>query len=109
MFQILSDSDICMSCGACCEYYRVSFYWYEMIEREIPEEMIQPITPFLACMVGTSQPKPRCIALEGKVGDHTKCSIYTHRPSACYEVNIGDDKCNAARLKHGLPPIEKKL
>lgn len=53
----------CLSCGACCAYYRVSFYWAE--GEQIPEHLVESITPVYSCMKGTNQTQPRCQALEG--------------------------------------------
>lgn len=46
----------CMHCGACCAYFRVSFYWAEMVSGGgvVPDELTEPLTPFLSCMKGTN-------------------------------------------------------
>lgn len=95
----------CLACGACCAFYRVSFYWAEIKERSIPDKLIEQLTPHHACLAGTNNPSPRCIALEGEVGKCVSCTAYEQRPSPCQELQIGDDKCNKARQKYGLPPI----
>lgn len=95
----------CMTCGACCAAYRVSFYWAEIDERNIPSHLVEQLTSVKACMVGTNCSKPRCAALEGEVGKEVRCTAYEHRPSPCHEVEVGDEKCNHARQKCGLPPL----
>jgi Fe-S-cluster containining protein len=55
--------DVCQRCGACCAHFRVSFYWAEAAERQLPDSAIEQVTPLLACMAGTNQPEPRCHAL----------------------------------------------
>lgn len=95
----------CQQCGACCSTYRVSFYWGEASQSGLPDEAMQKLTPFLACMAGTNDVPPRCHALSGQVGVAVTCSVYEQRPSPCRELQPGDDKCNRARARHGLPPI----
>jgi len=67
--------------------------------------MTERLTPHLSCMAGTNQAKPRCLALQGGVGQSVSCSVYAARPSACREVEAGDDKCQRARRAHGLPEL----
>lgn len=96
------SSRICMSCGACCAFFRVSFYWAEGEALGIPEAMTSKVNDFYSCMKGTNQPKPCCIALGGEVGKQVACQIYPIRPSACHTVNVGDEQCRKARQMHGL-------
>jgi hypothetical protein len=96
---------ICQSCGACCETYRVSFYWAEALERGIADDMVEQLTPWHACLRGTNDLKPRCAALTGKVGERVACGMYAARPSPCREVQVGDDRCRRARQRHGLPDL----
>ena len=98
-------SSICQSCGACCVTYRVSFYWAEAAERDIPDAMVEQLTPWHACLRGTNDARPRCAALNGRVGEHVACGMYAQRPSPCREVEVGDERCRRARARHGLPPL----
>lgn len=95
----------CTRCGACCAYFRVSFYWAEAIERGLPEALFEPLSPVLACMVGTNGPSPRCNALSGEIGEAVTCGVYAQRTSTCREVQPGDAQCLKARAGHGLPPL----
>jgi Fe-S-cluster containining protein len=110
----------CLKCGACCTFYRVSFYWSEAdpaMGGEVPPEMTEPLPPYFACMRGTNQPNPRCVALRGRIGDLVSCSIYNLRSSTCREFGFHLDKgelvtspekmerCNHARAACGLPPL----
>jgi Fe-S-cluster containining protein len=101
----MSAENPCLDCGACCVTYRVSFYWAEAEALGLPEPLVEQVNAFYACMAGTNQPRPRCQALTGEIGSAVACSVYTQRPAACHEVLAGDDKCLAARQRHGLPPI----
>lgn len=94
---------ICTHCGACCAYFRVSFYWSE--GSGLPDELKEALTPVYDCMAGTNQKNPRCQALEGQVGSKVSCSVYPNRTSPCKEVMPGDEKCLKARAAHGLPDL----
>ncbi len=91
MFEVAMPDNPCVSCGACCARYRVSFYWAEACENEperVPVALTEDVTPFLRCMAGTNCSKPRCVALLGSVENAVACSIYDQRPSPCREFGI---------------------
>jgi uncharacterized protein len=104
----------CLRCGACCAFYRASFYWAESESASpggVPDHLTEKINDFRVQMKGTRGPQPRCIALTGVIGQSVACSIYTQRSSVCRDFqpslldglpNIG---CDQARLAHGLPPL----
>lgn len=104
-----ADDNPCVSCGACCATYRVSFYWAEAEVLGLPASLFEQLTPFYACMAGTNQPRSRCHALVGEIGGVVACSVYAQRPAACHEVLAGDDKCVAARQRHGLPLLPPRF
>lgn len=110
----------CESCGACCAYFRVSFYWGESDGEKngtVPAELIEDVSPFLQAMKGTNQQHPHCIALEGEVGHLVRCKIYEYRPSTCQDFGVHwqdgvahidhEDlvRCNQARADFGLPEL----
>lgn len=104
----------CLTCGACCAAFRVSFYWAETdphYPNAVPEDYVEKLTPLRAVMRGTNQSHPRCDALIGDVGIAVRCAIYERRPSPCREVNISwnhgkpDEKCDRARMACGLLPF----
>lgn len=95
----------CLSCGACCAFFRVSFYWAEVMARGMPEDLTEKVNNFIGCMAGTGSVPSRCIALSGTVGERVSCSIYHQRPAPCHSVQAGDEKCNRARERHDLPPL----
>lgn len=112
----------CLSCGACCANFRVSFYWRETSadpQGTVPEDLTEPLNDFYACMGGTNRKEPYCVALNGLVGKQVSCVIYPQRSSTCREFGIHWvrgrlfvnslelERCNQARLVHGLPPLEK--
>ncbi|BBQ84232.1 MULTISPECIES: YkgJ family cysteine cluster protein [Enterobacteriaceae] len=110
----MSEINPCMTCGACCAYFRVSFYWAEGDDAggPVPAQLTEPVTPFLRCMTGTNQRQSRCSALSGTIGDSVSCTIYAHRPSPCREFAMSgengelNEACNRARARYGLPPLE---
>ncbi|MGY6624710.1 YkgJ family cysteine cluster protein [Acinetobacter johnsonii] len=100
MLSQVPTEDACLSCGACCAFFRVSFYWAEGIS--MPEHYTEPVTAVYSCMVGTNQASPRCIALQGTIGEQVSCGMYEQRSSSCKEVQIADDQCNKARRAHNM-------
>ena len=46
----MSEINPCMTCGACCAYFRVSFYWAEADDAggPVPSALTEPLTPFAA-------------------------------------------------------------
>jgi Fe-S-cluster containining protein len=77
----------------------------------VPEALVESVGSHLVCMRGTASAPVRCTALRGKIGEAVSCVIYEFRPSACREfaplaaVGRGDEACNEARQRHGLPPL----
>ncbi len=114
----------CMSCGACCAHFRVSFYWGEADPARggtVPPELAEDLSPFLRCMKGTSQSAPRCAALEGEIGQRVRCAIYEGRPTPCRDFGVewvdgvlvfnAEDleRCTQARAAWGLPPLTQEF
>jgi uncharacterized protein len=105
----------CLDCGACCAHFRVSFYWAEADRAAgglTPAELSVQLTPHRAAMRGTETFPPRCVALEGKIGERVHCTIYPLRPSPCRDFRASwsdgarSEPCDRARAAHGLPPLE---
>lgn len=104
----------CLSCGACCAHFRVSFYWSEAhpeLGWGIPETLLANLNIYRCVMRGTDRPQPRCEALLGDVGHAVRCTIYEQRPSPCREFKMAWEEgqantaCDRARQAWGLPPI----
>ncbi|WP_020408513.1 YkgJ family cysteine cluster protein [Hahella ganghwensis] len=98
----------CISCGACCAAFRVSFYWAEadpFAGGSVPSELTEKISPSLVAMKGTNQSATRCVALEGEIGGDIRCNIYEQRSSTCREFEAGSEACLRARRKHGLDDV----
>lgn len=108
------ESNPCLTCGACCCSFRVSFYLGETTDNPfgtVPSELTEPVAPNFVAMRGTNQPSPRCVALQGKIGEYTPCAIYNERSSTCREFEaswsngVRNEACDKARAKHGLAPL----
>ncbi|HEF4758359.1 TPA: YkgJ family cysteine cluster protein [Pseudomonas putida] len=110
----MSEVSPCLNCGACCSYFRVSFFWGECASSggTVPDELVEQITPSRVAMLGTDCKKPRCISLEGEVGSTVKCTIYDKRSTPCREFEASwvdgqhNPDCDAARAAFGLAPLE---
>jgi len=113
----MSTENPCLSCGACCAYFRVSFYWGECQSAGglVPDNLTVAVTPHLVAMQGTEQKPTRCKALLGEIGCGTRCTIYENRSSTCREFTAAwengepNPHCDAARAAHGLPPLVPPL
>jgi Fe-S-cluster containining protein len=101
----------CLRCGACCAHFRVAFHWSEAeasLGGVVPPQQTEKLDPHRLAMRGTNASQPRCIALQGVVGEAALCGIYAHRPSVCREVTPSWEfgevsaQCDKARLAHGL-------
>ena len=95
----------CQSCGACCAFFRVSFYWAETDahpEGSVPQALTTAISPHHVAMQGTTRKPPRCVALDGDIGKSVGCRIYEQRSSTCREFEMGSEGCLKARKQHQL-------
>lgn len=102
-------SQHCLSCGACCAAFRVSFYWAETDAHPqglVPQALTQVVSPHHVCMRGTEKNPVHCIALVGVVGKQVSCNIYALRSSTCREFSAGSEACNRARAIHHLQGIQ---
>lgn len=109
----MSGDNPCTRCGACCASFRVDFAAAELQSEggSVPDGLAAPVTFHTARMRGTDHASPRCAALVGQVGVKAGCGIYEWRPSPCREFGAlaplgrGDEACDRARARHGLPPL----
>jgi Fe-S-cluster containining protein len=107
-------SNPCMTCGACCAFFRVSFYWSEADASaggQTPPHFTAKVSPYTTLMRGTERTPPRCVALHGTIGESVRCVIHPLRPSPCREFRaswvdgLHNERCDRARAAHGLPPL----
>ena len=105
----------CLSCGACCAHFRVSFYCGEIAGDDggtVPPELVSQVGPLRACMKGTEHGGQRCVALRGEIGAAgIHCAIYEQRPSPCRDFPAWEEDgtpnpdCQKVRAKFGLPAL----
>lgn len=111
------DENPCLTCGACCAYFRILLNWTEVDEFHpdgVPETMTARVTDYLRVMLGTDEPPTRCIALEGEVGVSVRCKIYEKRCSMCREFSplfwddgTPNEACDRARAAFNLCPLKR--
>ncbi|MBW7882658.1 MAG: YkgJ family cysteine cluster protein [Caldilineaceae bacterium] len=113
----MGATDLCLSCGACCVHFRVSFHWSEAepeLGGAVPAALTEPLDNFHLVMRGTAARPVRCIALEGEVGSCVRCTIYADRPSPCrefpvaWEAGMPNPRCDQARAACGLRPLTRE-
>ncbi|MBI6885147.1 YkgJ family cysteine cluster protein [Pseudomonas putida] len=113
----MSDQSPCTSCGACCAFFRVSFYWGEAGDgkHQMPSDKVEQISPHLVAMKGTNQKQPRCLNLDGVIGQTVGCSLYEKRSTSCrefaysWEGGVHNQRCDDARAAHGIAPLPQPL
>ncbi|MBK3758315.1 YkgJ family cysteine cluster protein [Stutzerimonas frequens] len=113
----MSIDNPCLTCGACCAYFRVSFYFGECVSAggAVPDHLTVQVSPFHAAMLGTDSKPARCVGLLGDVGCGVRCSMYEQRSSTCREFEASwengehNPHCDTARAAHGLPPLVPPL
>jgi len=114
---IASTKNPCVGCGACCAYFRATFHWMECESGggTVPDDTVVKITPHIVAMKGTEvSGKPYCINLKGEIGKSGHCGGYETRSTTCrdfpasYQFGEYNKRCDDARVKHGLKPLEKE-
>lgn len=104
----------CITCGACCAFFRASFYWAEaddVTPGGVPVLLTDDLKPFRRVMRGTNCMTPRCVALMGEIGKEVRCTIYANRASICKDFDpawiegVPNERCDRARAKHGLAAL----
>ena len=113
----MSEASPCLSCGACCSHFRVSFFWGECASAggSVPDDLVASISPSRVAMLGTDCKPTRCVGLVGEVGSQVSCSIYHERSSTCREFEaswtdgLANPDCDAARAAFGLAPLEPRF
>jgi len=111
-------SSPCITCGACCAFFRVDFYWREAEPSDsahpVPQGLFEEHENHMRCMKGTNSKRSRkCVALSGRIGEHVGCTIYPNRPTPCrrFQYSYYDGKpnprCDEARAAHGLLPLRR--
>jgi Fe-S-cluster containining protein len=106
----------CLTCGACCGFFRVLFHPSEKepASFHVPSELTVEVSEHVTAMKGTQDERPRCIALSGTIGERVACTIYERRPGCCrkfkasFENGYRYRRCDKARMARGLKPLTKE-
>jgi uncharacterized protein len=112
------DGNPCLSCGACCQHFRVSMYMGEVAGSpggSVPGELVSTLNAVMVCMKGTEAGHGRCIALRGTIGKPgIRCDIYALRPTPCREYRVWsrdgtpNPDCQRLRKAIGLRPLPRR-
>ncbi|TLD77063.1 YkgJ family cysteine cluster protein [Escherichia coli] len=109
----MSNPNPYMTCGACCAFFRVSFYWAEADDAggNVPASLTEQISP-LSSLYARHQSEKSPMSRSGHhPAENAYCSVYKNRPSICREFAMSgengeiNEACNRARAKYGLPEI----
>lgn len=104
----------CQRCGACCAAFRVAFHWSEAQPANpagVPAGMTRPLRRHELELVRRPDGDTRCVALAGRIGEATACTVYAARPTPCrdlaaaWETGLSSPQCDRARARHGLAPL----
>ena len=111
------EDNPCLSCGACCAHFRVSFYFGELQGQPggwVPLELTSKVNDFRAAMKGTED-GGRCVALRGELGKPgIRCAIYQQRSGTCREFDAWlpdgtpNPECQRLREQRGLAPLSSR-
>lgn len=110
----MNKANPCLECGACCAFFRASFYWgesSELQENGVPIELTDKLNDFRLVMKGTNRSQPWCIALKGIIGKAVFCAIHPRRSSICrdfipsWENGEPNKRCDQSRAIWGMAPL----
>ena len=104
----------CDCCGACCRHLIVQAEWLDVareprliqVDRHyahlsLHEALDKLEEPGRAVTLACGPDHP-CQFL----GEDHRCTIYPTRPNDCVDMQAGDEQCQMARQRAGLPPLE---
>ena len=89
----------CQACGACCDEGTRGFDE----DRHVPLWMIGPLDGkwWEDDLLGTKIVDGQCIALDGKIGECVRCTIYDQRPALCRMFEAGSPDCLRPNISPG--------
>ena len=97
----MSDMNPCMTCGACCAYFRVSFYWAEASDGggTVPVHLTEPLSPSALHERYESKAGPLC-------GVTRRAACRPAAPSMrIAPARVGTLRCLAKRVRSTKPVI----
>ena len=101
------DLHPCLTCGVCCQNYRVEFSIYELqsMGGTVPDALAHEVNGNRARMNGTQLHPVRCVALTDLGNGCTGCGIYEQRSKPCRDFPFASYGCHDTREKFGLPVL----
>lgn len=105
----------CDKCGACCKGHLIVEVYDVDVQRE-PHLAAADICErtrgaTYETLMANLQQDGRCLVIAGGQeckflrGNNT-CAVYPTRPNACVAMQAGDEQCQEARQREGLPPLD---
>ena len=100
----------CDGCGACCKGTLIVEANYLDVLRE-PRLLGADVTGRRTTIAELAEDDGRCILLAANkpcqfLSPEGRCTIYPTRPNVCVEMQAGDEQCQDARRRVGLPPLQ---
>ncbi len=101
----------CDLCGACCRgtliveaYYLDALREPRILDADVTgrKRALDDLDDEWSCVLLASGLPCRFLSAEGR------CAIYTTRPNTCVGFEAGDEQCQEARAKLGLPPLQPR-
>lgn len=101
----------CDLCGACCRGTLIVEAYYLDALRE-PRILEADVTGRKRALDDLDY-EWSCVLLAAGLpcrflGDDGRCTIYSTRPNTCVGFEAGDEQCQEARAKMGLPPLQPR-
>lgn len=99
----------CDRCGACCRGTLIVEAYYLDVLRE-PRLLEADICGRRPSIAELAEDDGRCIVLAANqpcrfLAPDGRCTIYPTRPNNCVEMEAGDEQCQEARSRVGLPRL----
>ena len=99
----------CDHCGACCQGVLIVEAFYLDAIRE-PRILDADVSGQRRAIDDLSD-DDRCVLLAAGhpcrfLGGDNRCTIYPTRPNVCVGMEAGEEQCQEARGRRGLPPLQ---
>jgi Fe-S-cluster containining protein len=101
----------CDCCGACCRgTLIVEAFTLDVIrEPRVLHADVNGRVPTIDDLLE----EEKCVVLAANVpcrflGENNRCTIYPTRPNVCVGMQTGDEQCQDARERRGLPPLQPR-
>lgn len=101
----------CDLCGACCRGTLIVEAYYLDALRE--PRILGANVSGREAKLDELDDEGRCVVIAAGLpcqflADDGRCTIYPTRPNTCVGFEAGDEQCQEARAKLGLPPLQSR-